>query len=67
MQEEYDNDKIIKKCKEIMEIIHIVKKEEDNDNEGSMTDYRYYKIFEIILDIVEERIEYLKDKKCKKK
>lgn len=62
MKEKYNNDKIIKKCKEIMEIIKVIKKEEDNDNEGSMTDYRYYKIGGIILNIVEERIKYLKER-----
>lgn len=59
MKKKYENDIIIKKCNEIMKIINIIKKEEDDINEGSMTNIRYDKIFELIVDIVEDRIKYL--------
>ena len=59
MKEKYENDEIIKKCNEIMKIINIIKNEEDDTNEGSMTNIRYEKIFELIVDIVENRIKYL--------
>lgn len=59
MKKKYENDIIIKKCNKIMDIINIIKKEEDDINEGSMNNIRYDKIFELIVDIVEERIKYL--------
>lgn len=57
--EKYRKDKIIKLCLEMLDKINKIKQEEDDNNEGSLTEKEYQGLISDIESIIGSRIIYL--------
>lgn len=57
--EKYKNDEIIKICIEMIDKISKIKKEEDETNEGSLTEKEYQGLIINILSLIESRITFI--------
>ena len=58
-KEKYKDDKIINLCNEMINIINKIKQEENETNEGSLTEKEYQGLISNIESIIEERLIYL--------
>ena len=58
-KEKYKDDKIINLCNEMINIINNIKQEENETNEGSLTEKEYQGLISNIESIIEERLIYL--------